>query len=378
MIIFTIMLGSDLHRVDRQEKQVKYDRSLVAFMLYFFSDEIWAAVIAGVIPGNLFTVALLNFANYLFTAYITYTWLEYVMAVEQAPRRNRPLNRFAILFPLLVVTAALILTFIVRPQTVITEDLSITGTVYVFQMLVPIIYVVAVMMYTLRRAFEEDNVLEKRKHIYIGLFPLMVVAGALIQVVLLPDVSIFCYCATILMLIFYIQSMEDQISVDALTGLNNKGQILRYTSQPGALTREGRRTFAAMIDANAFKSINDTYGHEEGDHALVLIAEAMKAAVAVSDIPAFIGRYGGDEFMYIVYVNDESEVKGLIMELHSQLADAAAKAQLPYELSVSVGYSELDTENDSFQQCIKRADQALYFEKKRRAQGYGNNIRGIA
>ncbi|MBR0399880.1 MAG: hypothetical protein IJH95_03575, partial [Mogibacterium sp.] len=230
-IIFAIMLGSDLHRVDRQEKQVKYDRSLIAFMLYFISDEIWAAIIAGYLPRNLFTVAVCNFANYLLTAYIIYAWLQYIMAVEQVPHRNRPINRFAVAFPLIVVTIFLILTFLIRPQIVINKDLEITSIVYVFQVLVPIIYMVAVMVYTLKRAVEEDNVLEKRKHLYIGLFPLMVVAGGLIQVVFLPDVSIFCYCCTILMLIFYIQSMEGQISVDALTGLNNKGQIMRYTSQ---------------------------------------------------------------------------------------------------------------------------------------------------
>ena len=106
IIIFSIMLLHNLFSVDRQEKQVKYDYALIAFMLYFLTDAIWASVLAGVLPKNRFTVVATNFANYVFMAAITYCWLEYVMAVEQLPHRNRAINKFAVLFPFLVSTAA--------------------------------------------------------------------------------------------------------------------------------------------------------------------------------------------------------------------------------------------------------------------------------
>ena len=82
VIIFGIMLVWDLFSIDKQEKQIKYDHALIAFMLYFVSDALWAAVIAGMLPRNRFIVVTTNFLNCILMAAITYRWLIYVMAVE--------------------------------------------------------------------------------------------------------------------------------------------------------------------------------------------------------------------------------------------------------------------------------------------------------
>ena len=87
LIIFGIMLVHDLFNAARQETQIKYDHALIAFMAYFASDTLWAAVIAGYLPATKFTVIVANLLNYLFMAALTYMWLRYAMAVEQAPHR---------------------------------------------------------------------------------------------------------------------------------------------------------------------------------------------------------------------------------------------------------------------------------------------------
>ena len=65
IIIFSIMLFHNLFSVDRQEKQIKYDYALIAFMLYFLIDAVWASVLAGVLPKNRFAVLAINFAIYV-------------------------------------------------------------------------------------------------------------------------------------------------------------------------------------------------------------------------------------------------------------------------------------------------------------------------
>ena len=72
VILFGIMLGRDILSADRQEKQIRFDRALIAFMLYFISDALWAAIIAGIMPRNRFTVVATNFSNYVIMAAITY------------------------------------------------------------------------------------------------------------------------------------------------------------------------------------------------------------------------------------------------------------------------------------------------------------------
>ena len=97
VVIFGIMLAHNLLRQDRQEKLIKFDRTLLAFMGYFVSDTIWAGILSGVIPANDALVCAVNFLDYLFMAAITFFWLRYAMTVEQVPNRDETKTVLALL-----------------------------------------------------------------------------------------------------------------------------------------------------------------------------------------------------------------------------------------------------------------------------------------
>lgn len=366
LIIFGIMLGHDLLRIDKQEKQIKYDRALIAFMCYFVADAFFSAFISGLLPHSLLIFVIINFANYIFMAAITYMWLQYVMAVEQAPHRNRPINKFAVIFPFLVSLVAMVIVYFAAPQFLFNENLKLQPGYYIFQLAVPIIYIVSIIVYTMRRAVKEKNPGGKRVHLYLGFFPLIIVIGGLVQVLFLPQTSIFCFCCTIFMLIFYIQSMETQISIDPLTNLNNKGQLLRYISQEANLHIENLRTYVIMIDVNDFKQINDRYGHAEGDNALIVIANSLRDVVSDHSMPIFLCRYGGDEFVLIAHPSQEEEIISLIEEIRSQIELQCKKYNLKYIVAIGAGYDELLSTEDTLPLCIQRADQKMYQDKKSR------------
>ena len=364
LLVFGLLLVHDLLSVDRQEKQIKYDRTLVAFMGYFVTDVFWAAAISGVIPRNIYTVVLTNLGNYVFMAAITFEWLNYVMAVQQAPDRNKPKSRFTVIFPFMLATVALVVTYIISPRTLVDENLDITAVFMAFQIAVPIFYIVTVLVFALRKARFENNPIERKKLLYIGFFPLTVVVGGIIQVSLLPKLPIFCFCSTFLMLRFYIQSMETQISIDGLTKLNNRTQLMRYVTQNTNFYKEDRMTFVVMIDVNDFKQINDTYGHAEGDRALMIIADSLKAVSKTRNISAFLGRYGGDEFIMIVYPESEEELAVLASEIRREIEQECRGNQTPYIISIAIGYEQLLNSQDTFQKCIQRADTKLYQDKE--------------
>ena len=363
IVIFAIMLFRGLTNVDRQEKQIKYDHALVAFMLYFICDACWAAVIAGVLPKNLFTVLLLNFCNYAFMAGITYMWLRYVMAVEHMPGRDSRRTCFAIRFPFYVATTALVITFFANRPFLLDEDLNLQPGYDLFQLAVPCVYIAAVVIYTLRRAIREKNPIERRTHLRVGVFPLMVVAGGLLQVFALRETPVFCFACTIFMIVFFINAMETQISTDPLTGLNNRGQLEHYTLQKSNLHREGRLTFVVMFDINDFKLINDTYGHAEGDQALIVVANSMRAAARKHAMPMFLARYGGDEFILIAHPTEAAQVDAMIRDIREEIKAACAANGAPYTLSIGAGYSQLTGGEDTFQACAQRADENLYLDK---------------
>ena len=365
VIIFGIMLVWDLFSIDKQEKQIKYDHALIAFMLYFVSDALWAAVIAGMLPRNRFIVVTTNFLNCILMAAITYRWLIYVMAVEQIPKRNKPLTRFVILIPFLLSTAALIFTFLFAPDLLLSSDLELQPLYSVFLVAVPIIYIVAILGYAMKRAIAAESLIERRNHLVVGLFPLLVVFGGLVQVIVMSETPIFCFSSTILMLIFYIGSMKTQISTDPLTGLNNRGQLANYVAQKSNIHHENRLTIVIMLDINDFKLINDTYGHAEGDRALILVSNALKEVVRNHSIPMFLARYGGDEFILVAHPTSESEIDAIICEIRERIEARCRMEGTPYTISIGAGYDKLAGETDTFQKCMQRADEKLYEDKAR-------------
>ena len=363
-IIFGIMLAHDRLSIDQQEKQLKYDNALFAFLLYFLSDAIWSGVDSGVFPVNRFTVLITDFSNYVIMTAITYTWLRYVMAVEQIPERNSPKMKLTLIVPFIFSVVVFVVTYIIKPSLLIDDELKNTNMFDIYLVTMPYIYIVAVIIYTMKRAVGEKNTVEKKKHLYIGFFPIVVVAGGLMQMLLMPELPIFCFSSTILMLIFYIQSMDRQISIDPLTKLSNRGQLTRYVSQSSNLKMEGRSTFVVMMDINDFKMINDTYGHAEGDNALVIISQSVTKAVRNYDIPMFIGRYGGDEFVLIVHPVAETEITALVSDIRECIRRRCEKDKKPYLLSIGVGYDEFLGDEDTFQKCMQRADSKLYLDKE--------------
>ena len=369
IIMFLILLYHNAHNLDRQEKQIKFDKSLIAFILYFTADCFWAAITGGVMPKTRPIVLLVLLSLYVFMTAISYTWLEYVMAVEQLPNRNRPLNRFAVLFPFLVSTGALIVNYLLAPQMLINDQLDSTSVYSIYLLATPVIYLIAILFYTLKRACEEDNPVQKRKHLFIGLFPLTTAAGGVVQEVFFPYIPIYCYVDALLLLIFYIQSIEARVSIDPLTKLNNRGQLMRYISQKSNVYQEDRLTVAVMMDINNFKIINDTFGHAEGDHALVIVADALKKVIGQYNMPSFLGRYGGDEFILIIHPEIGSDVDELIRDFRDRVAGEISKYQVQYTLAISAGYAQLDLGNESIQDCIERSDAMLYEDKKRSKVG---------
>ena len=370
ILLFAIMLVHDVTGVDRQEKRIKFDFALSAFMLYFAVDIFWAAVKYGVIGASQNVAAIFNMLTFVCMAAITYTWLRYVMSIELVPSRNKTSIRIFLLLPLLISMIVLVALWFADPEILFDisgPQIKPNLTFYVFLIVVPTVYIVSIMVAAMRRFKEETNPIEKRKHFYIGFFPLAVVLGGTVQTLFFPDLPIFCQCSAALMLIFYLRSMDTQISTDALTGLNNRGQLMRYVSIKTNVYPEGRMTYLVMFDVNNFKHINDTYGHAEGDRALVLVAEALRNAVKGREVPGFLGRYGGDEFILVAHPVHKEEMELLLEDIRSRIEAAAKANSLPYRLTVGAGCDELQQGGqDTFQKCLQRADKKLYLDKEYR------------
>lgn len=152
-------------------------------------------------------------------------------------------------------------------------------------------------------------------------------------------------------------------TTDELTGLANRRGFKALAEQAVRLCMSTQRSAALLyLDLNGFKQINDTYGHAEGDHALVAFATILRTALRDGDV---IGRMGGDEFAVLLSSTDEHGAMSAMERIRNQLEIFNRAAQKPYQLRSSVGSAMTrDDQPSTVDDLLARADAAMYQQKR--------------
>ncbi len=152
-------------------------------------------------------------------------------------------------------------------------------------------------------------------------------------------------------------------TTDSLTGLANRRHFLEKLQEEIARSqRYGRPFSVAMVDADHFKSVNDTYGHDVGDRVLQRLSNLMTGAARDVDC---VGRLGGEEFAILL---PETNVQGgkvfcerLLSDIRSAEVDTGAD---PLRFTVSIGLTEVCQGEAKTDVILNRADEALYEAKE--------------
>jgi two-component system cell cycle response regulator len=165
-------------------------------------------------------------------------------------------------------------------------------------------------------------------------------------------------------------ALGDLALTDELTGLHNRRGFVTLATQDLALARRGKKhLLVAFGDLDDLKGINDTLGHAEGDAALRDVAGVLRRTFRESDL---IARIGGDEFAVLVRSAADSNVDVLRRRLSDQLTDFNRRAKRRYRLSISLGFAHRAAAAvSSVESLLRRADKALYQEKRRRESDPG-------
>ena len=155
--------------------------------------------------------------------------------------------------------------------------------------------------------------------------------------------------------------------IDELTSLYNRRGFFNLAQQQLKLAKRTKKGLLFFIaDLDGLKQINDTYGHEKGDMALIEAAGIMKETFRESDI---IGRIGGDEFAGVM-LEDSNASAGILATRFQENLDAHnAKSTRPYKLSISIGIAHCDPEaSPSIDELLKKADKLMYEQKRNKRE----------
>ncbi|NMR26617.1 EAL domain-containing protein [Pseudoalteromonas sp. NEC-BIFX-2020_015] len=160
------------------------------------------------------------------------------------------------------------------------------------------------------------------------------------------------------------QALEYRALHDELTGLANRSLLIdRIKHAILKLTRTPKGTYHALLylDLDRFKSINDSLGHEVGDHFLIAICKSIKATIRNTDTFA---RLGGDEFSILMEnITHKNQVTEALKRIKKALAEPLNIDGHLLQASTSIGVAFCDNKNDKAYKLLQHADAAMYEAK---------------
>ncbi|ABV35965.1 GGDEF family protein [Shewanella sediminis HAW-EB3] len=156
----------------------------------------------------------------------------------------------------------------------------------------------------------------------------------------------------------------EKLSVtDVLTGLPNRRFAMEKLTQLWQESVQSQQPLACMmLDADHFKTVNDTYGHDAGDRVLCELSRELQHAVRTDDI---VCRLGGDEFVIICPATDLNGIRHIATQVHEKIAAMTVSfGSGSWQGSISVGVSSRTDQMQDYSELIKRADEAVYLAKQ--------------
>ncbi len=161
-----------------------------------------------------------------------------------------------------------------------------------------------------------------------------------------------------------IEKLEQLCMTDDLTKLyNRRGFLVIANHLVQSALREQRKLHLIFADLDGLKAINDTFGHQLGDQAILDFSNVLRNALRASDV---VGRIGGDEFVILTSASDD---QATIARLQSELSQFNKRTERPYKVSASFGVSDIEPDQSIvLDEILVRADKAMYEQKRRKRQ----------
>lgn len=349
--------------ISQMVSQRNFTYAIDAELMFFLSDLFVVLISYDFLPLGKYGLMLAKTLYFFSTALMCFYWFIYFEHLQGSAFVKK---RFLISLSscLVWVLAILLISNFSTGKLFYVEDgVYHRGPWFNAQYALAYFYVLIAFGHAFINTMMKLKVYRPRLMVLLAIFPVAPAVAGILQHEH-PELPVACPVLSLVTLVFYQLWLDDLISLDPLTKLNNRKQLFFHYEQ-WQHHEENTQMYLVLIDANKFKSINDTYGHIEGDAALLRIADALRISCKCLHYRPNIARYGGDEFVMLVRTRDVREIDNLMEYINNCLAEMNAKAGAPYELSVSIGFTRADKQ-ECLKEVIERADEKLYEEKQRR------------
>ncbi len=365
ILLASLLLFKLINNSNREISKVYLANVIFVLILYYFAEIFWALVDGGVIPNTKTLLYISNIFTYLLLSVAAYLWFILSETLQKSEWVEKDINKMIVSIPVWISGVLCITAYRTGLVYYVDENNKLVGgKLYAILIIVPFGYMLAATLKALIRAFDKDRYADRNIYFMIGIFPFTPILLGALQA-LFWRVPFLCYGSFAAVLYVYITFMDNLISLDPLTQLNNKNQMYKYIMQKIKTEEPGLSLFLLLIDVDKFKNVNDSYGRVEGDRALIHVSEAIKDACQGPRNRFFISRYAGDEFIVVAEMSYRAEATWLADQIRHNVQKISDTYGTNYNMSVSVGIAQYDYNAPvSLQAFIARADSDLRRQKK--------------
>lgn len=370
-IMLGLLLSSSLHIKMFSSRQQWFNVILVLQILYLFGDSFRSLVQGGVVRQSVFLVALVFLYLCLFMNAVSYVTFMYVMTSTELPFFQTKRGRLLAAVLPAAFSAFDLAVFACKPSLFVTPRATMTDFFEGCFLAPPLLYSLFGVDLILFGIFSSNAKAVQRYYLILGLCPTLMTLFGFIEF-LLPNVPLYCFSVTCYLTFIYYAKLNSSIedaAIDSLTGLKNRENFKLYVEK---LWKKGigDQFYLFMIDMNGLKSINDVYGHVEGDNAIKAISQSLDDLLN-SGIEGLDCRFGGDEFLVAARLADDRQAADFAQAINERITLHSKAAKLESAPQVAVGYVHLTKEASSFAQLLKQADAKMYAEKRSMKNGTG-------
>lgn len=358
MILAIIVFMEEKDQKERAEQHA-FERVVLAVFIVLVFDILW--VLIQNYSKSIMLNWIVNMLYMIATGFVSILWVQYIYAELGIFTFSRK-KKVLLALPLIV----LIVLCLLSPATkwifyIDNYNHYNRGSLNMIQRIICSGYLIYSVILTIIDYRHDNNTVRKAQNKLIVSFIIMPIIGIILQTHL-NGLPIIWPMITLSILLICINSQNKQISTDGLTGLNNRRQFDNYLERITFDRHNKTDLYLLLLDIDNFKQINDKYGHQEGDNALIQVAGVLKDVCGSYD--AFLARYGGEEFAIIIETNKNKVIDDLKHDIDIRLDKCTADLKLKYKLGLSKGVS-LFNEDGKYpvEYLINDADQAMYQDK---------------
>ena len=290
-----------------------------------------------------------------------YFWMRYCLMFIDMPKLKTRKAIVLITLPILVVMGLILSSPFTHFAFFIDESGYFQrGTIYFIQQTGYLYILVAAILCLVYR--KRCSTSRERKHLdVLAMFPLSPALFGSLQIIAPSGVApTLQFSILISMFLVFVDELDQKITRDSLTQLTNHYEFERILqNKMNGRSPSNPKLYVLVCDMDDFKSINDNFGHIEGDEALKLVAGVLNRTGKKHG--AKCARMSGDEFLSLIEADSRDEAESYIAEIHANLHEASRS--LPYKLEISIGIAEYDG-NMPLMELISKADQRMYTQKR--------------